>query len=98
MPIDVAKVFEEHNEEFLKFRRIAPDRRLHARPDIHAFLLLDRLIPGERDMVAWAGHDEIALDPRAEDIAGVATEQDVIDLIRCGVRFDRDNESLCMFV
>jgi hypothetical protein len=97
-PLDLAVLFEEHNDEFLKGERITPERRLHKRPDINAFILLDRLIPGEHDIVTAASHDEIYLGIECDELAKVATEEDIIDLIRCGVRYDNDTESLCMFV
>ena len=43
--------------EFLEFDRVEP--KLNRRPDMHAFLLLDQLVPGDRDMVSGAGHDGV---------------------------------------
>lgn len=77
-------VFDQFDDEFLKFERI--ENKLHQRPDIHAFLLLDKLLPGESDIVSGAAHDEIFLDADLEKLAEVATEDDIRDLIRCGVR------------
>jgi hypothetical protein len=86
-------LFEKHGDEYLKFERIiAP---LNRRPDLHAFILLDRLVPGRDDMVAAAEHDEIFLDVSLGDLVAVVTEEGIIDLIRCGVRLNY--ESLAMF-
>ncbi len=98
--IDIEKFFEdeEHDEEYAQHQNISPERRLHDRPDLNAFLLLDKLVPGTHVMVDAAEHDEIYLNTDPEELAEVATEEDLIDLIRCGVRYDPEIPSLCMFV
>jgi hypothetical protein len=90
---NLREFFVEHQDEYLKFDRIKD--KLSQRPDLHAFLLLDRLVPGTHDMVSAAEHDEVWLDVDPEKLCTVATEEQLIDLHRCGVRcFDG---SLCMF-
>jgi hypothetical protein len=91
---EMANLFSDENDERGKFDRVK--NRLHKRPDLHAFLLLDQLVPGNFDMVSAAAHDEIFLDTNPEKLAEVAAREQVIDLIRCGVRYSDD--SLCMFV
>lgn len=91
---DIEKVFEKHNDEFLKFKRVK--NKLSSRPDIHAFILLNQLVPGTRDMVSAAEHDEFFLDVDVDELEKVATEEQVIDLIRCGVRLC--DYGLAMFV
>jgi hypothetical protein len=88
--------FEEHNDEFLKFDRV--ENKLSLRPDLHAFLLLDKLISGKGDMVSNAEHDEIYLDVDVEKLLEVATEAELIDLHRCGVLVFSEYDSLGMFV
>ena len=94
--IDVEAMFEKHANEFLKFRRV--ENKLHARPDVCAFLLIDKLCPGTEDIVVVAEHDQIFLSADVEDLAKAATEEDIVTLIRCGVRIDDDNSGLAMFV
>jgi hypothetical protein len=65
---------------------------------LHAFNLLDKLVPGTRDMISAAEHDEIWLEVSPEELAKVATEEQIIDLIRCGVRYERGADSLALFV
>jgi hypothetical protein len=93
---DIHDLFEKHNDEFLKFDRI--ENKRSSRPDIHAFLLLNELCPLNRDIVCSASHDQIWLDPDAEDVCNKATVDQVIELIRCGVFYDEDNSSFSMFV
>lgn len=93
--MDIEAVFDNHNDEFLKFDRV--ENKLSQRPDLHAFLLLDSLVPRNRDMVASACHDEIWLDIDVDELAQTAiTEDQIRDLVRCGVRVDES--ALCMFV
>ena len=89
------EMFEKYDDEYLNFERV--DEPLHSRPDICAFILLDRLLPNPgRDIVDAAEHDEIFLDVDIDKLEGVATEADILTLVRCGVRYGE--YGLCMFV
>jgi hypothetical protein len=93
--IDLREAFESYNDEFLKFENI--ETPLHRRPDICAFLMLDAMLPGpSRDMVCSAEHDVIWLDIDCEKLAEVIKEYQILNLVRCGVRYS--DGSLCMFV
>lgn len=87
-------LFERHNGEFLKFDRITEAERRHSRPDLCAFLYLHDRFGGDGDIVDGARHEEIFLSVPPKDIA----EEDVVYLHRCGVRYDIEQDSLCMFV
>lgn len=88
------------DNEFMKFERVENKRSW--RPDLHAFLLLDELYPcapgKNEDLICNASHDEICLVPNCEELAKVITPDQVIELSRCGVRYDRMYDSLAMFV
>lgn len=103
--IDLAALFEQHSDEFLKLDRIENPR--HPRSDVCAFLLLHELAPVPptlsdgvmvRRLVSAAEHDEIWLDVDLQVLAENATEVDVLTLIRCGVRYSASEHALCMFV
>lgn len=79
--------FKRHEGEHLKFARVQNKRS--NRPDLHAFMLLDELVPGDSDMIAAAEHDQIFLSVEAGDIVRVASEEQIEELVRCGVRYDR---------
>ncbi len=79
------ELFEKHNDEYLKFERIVNKRSM--RPDLHAFLLLDELFSGTRDIVSSASHDEIYIDCDYDDVEKL-TEEQVVELIRCGVMYE----------
>ena len=87
---------EDYNYELLKFDHV--ENKLSTRPDLCAFLLLDKLVPGTKDMIPCAEHDEIWLAVDIDALGAVATEADVLTLVRCGVRYDRSTDSLAMFV
>ena len=95
---NLKELFEKHEGEFLKFDRVPIGLRLSTRKDIHAFILLDKLVPGSSRMVSGAEHDEIFLGVGADQLAEVATEEDIIDLIRCGVFISKEFDGLAMFV
>lgn len=96
--LDLNAVFEEMSEadEFLEFDRIENPR--HPRPDICAFLMLHELLGGEGDIIGSASHDEIWLDVDVKKLAAKAAPEFIRDLSRCGVRYDPETDSLCMFV
>lgn len=94
--MDIGERFDQFEDDHLEFDRI--EQKLHKRPDLHAFLLLDSLFPGDSDMVSGASHDEIYLAVDAEELNKVATDEQIRDLIRCGVFYSSGTDSLMMFV
>jgi len=90
---DLHAEFEKNDGVFLK------NKDIPGRPDLHAFNLLDKLLPGsKRDIVSSAGHDEIWLDIDCDELAKVATPEDIEVLARCGIRYSSSEDSLAMFV
>lgn len=92
---EMAVLFEKHADEHIKFERI--ENPPSKSPDLCAFLLLDRLAPSDRDIVSAANHDEIWLSTDIAKLAEVASEDDIVYLVRCGVRYDDEFECLGMF-
>ena len=99
---ELTECFERHDGEYGKFERI--EKPAHRRPDICAFIMLDAAVTKTnrdgsfRDMVMCAAHDEIWLDAMPKELAPVATDELVRDLVRCGVRFNDEYTGLAMFV
>lgn len=97
MKYDVREIWEQYSdEEGHEFNRV--EKKLSGRPDLHAFILLDKLLPSTKDLVAAAEHDEIWLNVDVEALGSVATKAQLIELIRCGVRYDAHIDALAMFV
>lgn len=93
--MDLNDRFEQFEDEFLKFERIENPRS--KRPDLHAFLMLDEIQPGDRDLISCSEHDEFFLDIDPEAFAEKVTDDQIRDLARCGIRYDSSLDSLCMF-
>ena len=89
--------FEKHDvmEEFGEFHKVS--KHLSERPDLHAFILLDKLCPSNKSIVSESGHDQFWLNVDVNDFAKVATPELILALIRCGVMFDYDEDCLYMF-
>lgn len=94
--LDLSAVFEDNKDEYLQFEEIGDTPS--ERPDLVAFLLLEKLCPSSKHVIAAAEHDEIYLGIDLDDLSKVATEEDIITLIRCGVMFNKTTNSLMMFV
>ncbi len=88
-------LFEKREDEFLRYDRIEP--KIELPHDLHAFNLLHKLVPRRQDMVVAAEHDEIFLSVEPDALEAVATEEQIVELIRCGVRLS-NYDTLAMFV
>lgn len=93
--INSKELFVKHHSEYLKFELVV-DKKSN-RPDLNAFILLDKLCPSSSDMITSSTHDEIFIDVDTDDLNKVATEADIIELIRCGVRLSSEFDTLTMF-
>ena len=89
--MDIAAAFEKH-----KAQSNVRDTPV-LRKDLVAFNLLDRLVPGRDRIIAGAEHDKIALSTDVAALAKVATDDDILSLVRCGVFYDSADEYLWMF-
>jgi hypothetical protein len=95
--MDIYERFEKYNStEFLRFERVQNKRS--TRGDLHAFLLLDELFPAvDKDIVSGAEDGEIFLSIDLEEFHNRVTDDELIELIRCGVIVS-EYECLAMFV
>lgn len=95
--IDLDVTFQKYFDDYLDFERV--EDKLNLRPDLCAFLLLDKLLPSERfQIICSAEHDIIYLDIDCEKLSEIATENDILMLTRCGVHYDKETDSLAMHV
>jgi len=93
---ELKELFETHSDKYGKFKEIVKSP-FSKRADLHAFILLDKLIQDESDIVSAAEHDTIYLDVDFEMLAEVITEEQVIELASCGVFVDDEEDCLRMF-
>lgn len=87
--------FEAVSGEYLKFKSV--ENKRSQRPDVHAFLLLAELFPRSGPLVCCASHDLIFLDVTTKEINNLTDDQ-ILELTRCGVMYSEDSESLSMFI
>jgi len=92
---EIRECFEKHTDEFLKFERVKNKRS--NRQDLHVFILLDELFPSDKCIIDSAEHDEIFVNLEDNQLEKL-TEEQIIELIRCGARYDYFNNSLAMFI
>lgn len=91
------EAFERHHSEYMRHERIPA--KFSNRADLHAFIRLDMLVPGGDDIVCHSSHDEITLAVSPADLAAALTDESlIIELLRCGVRLNRDHETFTMYV
>lgn len=60
--------------------------------------MLDELVPGTSDIVSASNHDEFFLDIDCDALNRAASDAQIRDLVRCGVRYSSEYRCLCMFV
>jgi hypothetical protein len=89
MTLDELEALMDDDTEYLKFDRVEP--KFHHRRDIHGMILLDKLAPGEGDIVVASEHDIIYYDADPEVVAANATPEDLTTLLRCGVSYNADD-------
>lgn len=99
MTVDELKaLFNEYGEsdEPHKFDRVLV--KFSKRDDLHAFILLDNIMPDGHTMISASAHDEIFLAFDVNELAAIITPEQVLELVRCGVSYDSHHDALYMFV
>lgn len=97
---EMRDLFSKYNDEFLEFENIPDSRKLSKRADLNAFLLLDNLLSSSEsteNIISAATHDEYYLSIDVEELARFITEEDIKDLLRCGIRYDSSYDCLARF-
>lgn len=90
--MSIKEIFEKYSGDYLKFDEI--ENKLSKRPDLHAFIMLDKIQESKSDIVSSACHDEIYL---SFDEFNKLNESNIRDLRRCGVSYDSECDCLTMF-
>lgn len=90
---------KNHHEEYLRFEEI--DNPPFESKDLCGFHKLYQFLKQDekhKDIVRDSRHDEIYLCGLDDLDLNNMTENDIIYLIRCGVRYDEEYDCFCMFV
>lgn len=80
----VSSFFEQHMDEFKQFQRIKPTELLSLRRDLCALLKLNKIIGENEQRLTWCQYSSGCI-PLLVDSERFS-EEDVIYLLRCGVR------------
>lgn len=72
------------------------ENKLSNRADLHAFLLMDRILPGDSNIILSARHKEVYFSFKMDEFAAVVTQEEVLELVRCGVCYDGHFDCLYM--
>jgi hypothetical protein len=94
--MNLKEIFEKFDDEYGKFDKVENKKNSH--PDLHAFILLDKLVPAEKesDIISASENDEFFIDVDIEKLEQVATEENILELVRCGVIYDKEFDCLLM--
>ena len=73
--------------------------KLSEKRDLHAFILMGKLFPGHEGIIAGSNHEQIFFNhPPMDELEKLLSEDQAIELIRCGVFYDSYAGGLTMFV
>jgi len=92
--MNIHELFDKHEDEYLHWERV--ENKKTNRPDLHALLLLDELFPIDGDIIIGAEHGifYVAVDDEQSEIL---TEEQVIELLRCGCHWDSETDIFLAF-
>ena len=97
MMINLSTIFEKYRDEYLEFEHV--ENKLNSRPDLCAFLLIDKLLPNPGyNLISGAEHDKIFFITDCKKLSETATEDDILTLRRCGVSYNEETNCLIMFI
>jgi len=99
--MDVSKMkdlFSKFSEsDYSKFYKVVS--KFSNKRDLHAFILLDSVFPDDKSvMISNAEHGEIYIYIDIEKLSKVITEDQILELVRCGVSCYQSNDCLSMNV
>ena len=87
--------FEKYAEENLDFDSIK--QKFSQRDDVHALVLLDRLLPGNGELIGKTDYYGFYLDIEPEELNAIITDEQIKELLACGVSYFEDRDALYMF-
>ena len=91
------EIWNLHDKEYHHFGKI--ENKICESTDLSAFMMIHKfMINKEADIITSAEHDEIYLSSLDDLDFAKIIEEDIVYLIRCGVRYDEEYDCLAMFV
>lgn len=98
MSTSLSERLDRFENVYGKFNEMEETHKRAPRRDLHAFLLLNELVPGTAPIVSAAEHDEIYLDTSVEQLNAVISDAQVEEMARCSVRYHDDYDCLALYV
>jgi len=96
--MNIKKFMDRYSVEHGKFDRIKDPPSTHR--DLCAMLILSKFMTDHHTSIINCaesnGTGKLVFEPSIHDVETTATEQEVIDLIRCGVRYSGEYGALVM--
>ncbi len=96
MKLRLQERFEKLDTERLEFNKTV-SKPFSKRPDLHALMLLDKLVPSTEDMITSAAHDQIWLNVDPQVLNIIISDEEIRELIAGGVFYDSEFDCLSMF-
>ena len=93
--LNVSELFRAHYKEFGEFGRV--ENKLDSRMDLHALVLLAKLFPSEKRIISEFGLSWFCIGVTPKQVESLTSEQ-VLELVRCGVRYDDNNGDLIVYL
>ncbi len=74
------------------------ENKYSQRADLHAFILLDKIFPDNKDLIVRSDSYSIYFGIDIDEISKVITEEQIDELVKCGVSYDSHYDCLYMMV
>lgn len=95
---DLSAFFEDHDEDSHDFAGVQGAESLSGPADLCALQLVSLLCPTAKSVIGAAERDKVWLNADPDTLNLVATDQQLLTLIRCGVGYDEDEDGFYLFV
>lgn len=92
--MNAKELFDKHENEFLNYRA---DPSLEDK--VHDFVVFESLVKFVKrgDLICNLGYEEIYLNVDVAEVVNTLSEDELVRLIRCGLRYSECHECFVMF-
>jgi hypothetical protein len=94
--LNLSEIFKKYESHYHRFDEIENPKT--KRSDLQAFLIIDSIFDDDKKIISGVDTYSIYLNVEIEELAKRATEEQIIDLIRCGVSYEEKYDSLTIMV
>lgn len=88
--------FSKYMTEYCNFDNIT--EKYTNKRDLNALILLDKLFPDTSNIIRSVESHIICLNISLEDLINKASEEQLLNIIRCGIWYDSAKERLFMYI